>query len=109
MKKFRYTVSDHKDTVKLVVCGHLHNPVSGNIDGVPVVTAPSTNWRAKYDIVPVENIVAEDKPLGFYVYRYEAGLLTSYLVPAHPFKECYKAVMFCVLLLRRICHNITFS
>ncbi len=82
-EKFRYTVSDHKDTVKLVVCGHLHNPVSGNIDGVPVVTAPSTNWRAKYDIVPVENIVAEDKPLGFYVYRYEAGLLTSYLVPAH--------------------------
>ena len=29
----------------------------------------------------------------------EAGLLTSYLVPAH-FKECYKAVMFCVLLLQ---------
>lgn len=80
-EKFRYTISDYKDTVKLVVCGHLHNPVSGNIDGVPVVTAPSTNWRAKYDFVPVENIVAENKPLGFYAYRFEGGQLTSYLVP----------------------------
>jgi len=80
-EKFRYLISDHKDTVRLVACGHLHNPVSGNIDGVPVIAAPSTNWRAKYDFVPAENIVAEVRPLGFYVHRWDAGQLTSYLVP----------------------------
>lgn len=80
-EKFRYTVSDYRDTVKLVACGHLHNPVSGSAGGVPVITAPSTNWRAKYDFVPVDNIVAEVKPLGFYIHRFEAGQLTSYLVP----------------------------
>jgi len=80
-EKFRYVISDYRDTVKLVACGHLHNPVSGNIDGVPVITAPSTNWRAKYDFTAVENIVAEERPLGFYVYRFEAGQLYAYLVP----------------------------
>ena len=79
-EKFRYTLGDYKETIKLVACGHLHNPISGNIDGIPVITAPSTNWRAKYDFIPTENIVAETKPLGFYTYRYEAGQLTAYLI-----------------------------
>lgn len=79
--KFRYAIEDYKDTVKLVACGHLHNPVVGNISGVPVITAPSSNWRAKYDFTPVENIVAEVKPLGFYVHRWEGGQMTSSLIP----------------------------
>lgn len=77
---FKRIVSKYKTSVKLVACGHLHNPVTGNIDGVPVIVAPSVNWRAKYDFKKVDDIVADKKSLGFYVHQIDDENVVSCLV-----------------------------
>lgn len=77
---FKMIVSQYESSIKLVACGHLHNPVSGNIDGVPVVVAPSVNWRAKYDFTPVQDIVADKTSLGFYVHQIDKNQVISCLV-----------------------------
>ena len=77
---FKRIVSKYKKNIKLVACGHLHNPVAGNIDGVPVIVAPSVNWRAKYDFKQVENIVADKNALGFYIHQFNGENLISCLV-----------------------------
>ena len=79
-EEFNRIVKKYQDKVSLVACGHLHNPVSGNIDGVLVVVAPSVNWRAKYDFKKVENIVADKKSLGFYVHQIDKEKVISCLV-----------------------------
>ena len=73
-------VSQYESSIKLVACGHLHNPVSGNIDSVPIVVAPSVNWRAKYDFTPVQDIVADKTSLGFYVHQIDKNQVISCLV-----------------------------
>ena len=78
---FRKLIEKYQQDVKLVACGHLHNPVSGQIASVPVVVAPSTNWLAKYDFEKVDNIVADVRPVGFYLYQWENQNLIQYLVP----------------------------
>ena len=77
---FKRIVNQYKTSIKLVACGHLHNPVTGNINGVPVVVAPSVNWRAKYDFQKVEDIVADKKSLGFYVHQIDDENVVSCLV-----------------------------
>ena len=79
-EKFKRIVSKYKNSIKLVACGHLHNPVTGNIEGVPVVVAPSVNWRAKYDFRQVDNIVADKKALGFYIHQFDGQNMVSCLV-----------------------------
>ena len=79
-ENFKRIVSKYKNSVKLVACGHLHNPVTGNINGVPVVVAPSVNWRAKYDFKKVDDIVADKNSLGFYVHQIDNENVISCLV-----------------------------
>lgn len=81
-KEFNDIVAHHADTVKLVLCGHLHNSVSSQIGGlVPIISGFSTNWG--------EDILEPDKtepnrdtsrPLAYLIHRITDGHVSSYTV-----------------------------
>lgn len=78
--QFNEIIARHKDTVKLVACGHLHNSLIGNIDGVPMVSTFSTNWQAYFDFTAREYMVANKLPVGFYIHRFDEDKFMSYVV-----------------------------
>lgn len=78
--KFNEIIAQYKDTVKIVLCGHLHNSLIGNIDSVPIISAFSTNWQAYFDFKEREYLVANKLPVGFYLHRYDGKSFMSYVV-----------------------------
>lgn len=78
--KFNEIISQHKDTVKIILCGHLHNSLIGNIDGVPIISCFSTNWQAYFDFKEREYLMANKLPVGFYLHRYDGKSFMSYVV-----------------------------
>lgn len=78
--KFNEIVSAHKETVKLVACGHLHNSLVSNIAGVPVISCFSANWQAHLDFEPVDNMQELERPVGYYIHRWNGKNLISYAV-----------------------------
>lgn len=85
--EFNKIIAKYKDSVKLVACGHLHNSLIANIDGVPIISTFSTNWQAYLDFTPREYVVANKLPVGFYLHRFDDGKLMSYVV-AIPREGC---------------------
>ena len=81
-QEFNHIVSEHSDTIKLVLCGHLHNSVSSRISGiVPIISGFSTNWG--------EDVLESDKtephrdtsrPLAYLIHKVEAGQVSTYTV-----------------------------
>ena len=73
---------DYADTVKLVLCGHLHNSVSSQIKGVvPIISGFSTNWGE--DILePNKTEPNRDtsRPLAYLIHRIKDGNVSSYTV-----------------------------
>lgn len=78
--KFNEIVCAHRNTVKLVACGHLHNSLVSNIAGVPVISCFSANWQAHLDFVPAENMQELERPVGYYIHRWNGKKLISYAV-----------------------------
>lgn len=76
--KFNAIISNHSDTVKLVACGHVHNGISSNISGVPIVASFSANWQAKYDFTPIEDVMNLKRQAGYYIHRYDGNRIISY-------------------------------
>ncbi len=81
-KEFNQIVSEHADTVKLVLCGHLHNSVSSLIGGiVPIISGFSTNWGEDV-LEPNKTEPNRDtlRPLAYLIHRIEGGKVSSYTV-----------------------------
>lgn len=80
--KFNEIISRHRDTVKLVACGHVHNGIHGTIAGVPIVASFSANWEAYYDFRPVEEMQDFKRQAGYYIHRFDGESIVSYAVTA---------------------------
>lgn len=78
--KFNEIIAAHHETVKLVACGHLHNSLVSGINGVPVISCFSANWQAHLDFMPVQNMQELDRPVGYYIHRWNGRDIVSYAV-----------------------------
>ena len=78
--KFNEIIVARNDTVKLVACGHLHNSLVSNIAGVPVISCFSANWQAHLDFEPVRNMQELERPVGYYIHRWNGRNMVSYAV-----------------------------
>lgn len=78
--KFNEIIAEHKETVKLVACGHLHNSLVSNISGVPIISCFSANWQARLDFEAVQNMQELDRPVGYYIHRWNGKNIISYAV-----------------------------
>ncbi len=79
-KKFNQIIEKHKDTVKLVLCGHLHNSLSSQISTVPIISGFSTNWGEEL-LNPSNSDPKRDfkRPLSYLIHRWENGRFTTYV------------------------------
>lgn len=79
-KGFNQIITKHKDTVKLVLCGHLHNSLSSQISGVPIISGFSTNWGEellnKNNPDPKRDF---KRPLSYLIHRWENERFTTYV------------------------------
>ncbi len=80
-ESFNRIVAAHQDTVKLVVCGHLHNSLASQIGNTPIISGFSTNWsepllnaRLK---TPEHDYI---RPSAYHIHHYENGRFTSCVV-----------------------------
>lgn len=78
--KFNEVIARHKEAVKLVICGHLHNSVISNIAGVPIISTFSTNWEAHLAFEPTEHVMELNRPVGYYIHRWNGQQIVSYAI-----------------------------
>ena len=79
-KEFNKIIEKHKDTVKLVLCGHLHNSLSSQISTVPIISGFSTNWGEEL-LNPSNPDPKRDfkRPLSYLIHRWENERFTTYI------------------------------
>lgn len=79
-KEFNKIVEKHNKTVKLVLCGHLHNSLSAQIAGIPIISGFSTNWGEellnKNNPDPKRDF---KRPLSYLIHRWENERFTAYV------------------------------
>lgn len=78
--KFNEIIAEYKETIKLVVCGHLHNSLISNICGVPIISCFSANWQAHLDFKPTQNVQEPGRAVGYYIHRWNGKNIISYAV-----------------------------
>lgn len=78
--KFNQIISKYSEQIKLVACGHMHNGISSNINGVPIIASFSTNWEAKTDFKPVQDPVNPKRQPGYYIHRFDGKRFSSYAI-----------------------------
>ncbi len=80
-EKFNQIVAAHANTVKLVLCGHLHNSVASHIGAVPLISGFSTNWAE--EVLNGENDQPErdtERPLAFLIHHWDGKKFTTHTV-----------------------------
>ena len=78
--KFNDIISRYKENIKLVACGHLHNSLISNIDCVPIISSFSCSWQAHLDFNPIGNMQEPERPVGYYIHRWNNNKMISYAV-----------------------------
>lgn len=80
-KEFNQIIAKHNGTVKLVLCGHLHNSLSSSIAGIPIVSGFSTNWGEellnKNNPEPKRDF---NRPLSYLIHSWNDKAFTTYVV-----------------------------
>lgn len=79
-EKLAEVIGLHKNKVKLIVCGHLHNSLIGNIENVPVISTLSSYSLLNMDFQRCEPKLQDKVILGFHNHLIDNGIITSYLV-----------------------------
>ena len=80
-EKFNQIVAAHANTVKLVLCGHLHNSVASHIGAVPLISGFSTNWAE--EVLNATNDQPErdtERPLAFLIHHWYGKKFTTHTI-----------------------------
>lgn len=78
---FNRIIAEHRDTVKLVVSGHLHASLSASVNGVRFISAFSTNWNSILDFKDHGNDIRDySRPVGYLIHYFNNGEFSSYQV-----------------------------
>lgn len=80
--KFNQVVTKHSEHIKLVACGHMHNGISSNINGVPILSCLSANWEAYADFKPHSDPINSKRQPGYYIHRFDGEKFSSYTITA---------------------------
>lgn len=65
--------------VQVVLCGHLHRPIYGQVGGRPVLTCPSPAHQVALDLRPDAPSSFRMEPPAFMLHRWHDGALVSHL------------------------------
>lgn len=65
--------------VRLVLCGHLHRPIYGQVGGRPALTCPSPAHQVALDFRPEAPSCFRMEPPAFMLHRWNDGALVSHL------------------------------
>lgn len=80
-EKFNRLVAEHRDTVRLVVSGHVHANISGGYSDVRYISDFSTNWNSILDFQNHGNQIRDNTlPAGYLIHRFGNGEFLSYTV-----------------------------
>lgn len=71
----------HQKNIKMIACGHLHNGISTNISGIPVVSTFSSAFSFDFKFEEGEDKRREMNNLFFHVHHYDGEKFISYVVP----------------------------
>ena len=78
---FNNIIKKYRSTVKLILCGHLHNSLHSDIFGVPIVSGFSTNWAES--LLNYKKSTPErdaSRPLAYLIHKIEENRITTYTV-----------------------------
>ena len=78
--EFNKMMMRHRNKIKLVLCGHVHNALCGNIGGVSVISSFSANWQANLDFSPLKDLKNPTRPVGYFIHNYNHENFISYAV-----------------------------
>ena len=76
----RDVVRRHPQVCQVIKSGHVHRVMTGDLDGCPVLTVPSTYVQARLDF-DAQGIELTPEPAGFGVHVMVDGELTSHVEP----------------------------
>lgn len=79
--EFNRIVSKHQDTVKLVVSGHVHTSISGQIGKTRFISADSVNWNSLLDFKEHGNQIKDlSAPVGYLIHQFNGDDFLTYHV-----------------------------
>lgn len=77
------------DQVRLVLCGHLHRSIYGQVGGRPALTCPSPAHQVALDLRPEAPSCFRMEPPAFMLHRWHDGALVSHLALVETFAGPY--------------------
>lgn len=79
--EFNRIVSEHQDTAKLVVSGHVHTSISGQIGKTRFISADSINWNSLLDFKEHGNQIKDlSAPVGYLIHHFNGDDFLTYRV-----------------------------
>lgn len=78
LDEFTAIVREHADQITLIVCGHVHRTITGNLAGLPVLIAPSCSFPFALHLGEKPKLKFVEEPKQFLVHKWseETGLVS---------------------------------